>query len=76
MGSVEVTSESVNQKRVYPYDYLANFVDELEDFQRSIDEDKEPAASGIDGLKVTQVTCAVIDSARTGRAVKLEPLSI
>ena len=76
MGSVEVTSVSVNQKQVYPYDYLANFVDEIEDFQRAVEGDREPAATGIDGLRVTQVTSAVIESARTGRAVKVEPLSV
>lgn len=76
MGSVEVTSDSVNHKQVYPYDYLGNFVDELEDFQRAVEDDLEPAATGVDGLQVTRVTSAVIESARTGRAVKLEPLSI
>lgn len=76
MGSLQVTSESANHNLVYPYDYLANFVDELEDFHQAIEQDCEPAATGIDGLRVTQVTCAVIESARTGRAVKLEFLNI
>ncbi len=76
MGSVEVTSESGNQKRIYPYDYLANFVEELEDFQQAVEQDREPAATGEDGLRVTQITSAVIESARTGRALKLEPLSV
>ena len=76
MGSVEVTSETVNQKHTYPYDYLANFVGELEDFHQAVELDREPAATGEDGLQVTRVTSAVIESARNGRAVKLEPLSI
>ena len=71
MGRVEDTSESVNQKQTYPYDYLANFVAELEDFQQAVEQDREPAATGEDGLRVTQVTSAVIESARTGRAVTL-----
>ena len=76
MGSLHVTSESVNRKQTYPYDYLANFVDELQDFQRAVEEDREPSATGEDGLQVTRVTSAVIESARTGRAVKLEPLTV
>ena len=76
MGSIQVTSESVNMNHVYPYDYLANFVGEIEDFQQAVKQDRDPAATGIDGLRVTQVTSAAIESARTGRAVKLEPLTI
>ena len=75
-GRVEVVSESVNRTEVYPFHYLANFISELEDFHLAVEEDREPSASGLDGLQVTQVTSAMVKSARTGRAVKLEPLSI
>ena len=76
LGKVQVVSETFNHTEVYPYSYLANFISELEDFHQAIEEDREPVATGVDGLRVTQVTDAVIESARTGRAVKLEPLSI
>ena len=75
-GRVEVVSETVNRTEVYPYNYLANFISELEDFHRAVEEDREPAATGLDGLRVTQVTSAVVESARTGRAIKLDPLEI
>ncbi len=39
-------------------------------------EDRDPAASGIDGLKVVQVTVGMVESASTGRTVKLEPLPV
>ena len=76
LGRVQVASETVNRTEVYPYNYLANFIAELEDFQQAVEEDREPVATGIDGLRVTQVTSAVIQAAKTGRAVKLEPLNI
>jgi 1,5-anhydro-D-fructose reductase (1,5-anhydro-D-mannitol-forming) len=72
MGDVEVVSETVNQTESWDYDYLANFVAELTDFQAALKEDREPAATGIDGLRSTEVNSAVIQSAKTGRAVKIE----
>ena len=75
-GRVEVVSETVNRTEVYPYHLLANFILELEDFRRAVEEDREPAATGLDGLQVTQVTSAMVESARTGRAINLAPLDI
>ena len=72
MGSAEVVSETVNQTDEWEYDYLANFVDELTDFHSAIKEDREPAATGTDGLRSTEVNSAVIQSAKTGRSVKIE----
>ncbi|NQW22086.1 MAG: Gfo/Idh/MocA family oxidoreductase [SAR202 cluster bacterium] len=72
MGDVEVVSETVNQKESWEYDYLANFVAELEDFHAALKEDREPAATGTDGLRSTEINVAVIESARTGRAVKIQ----
>jgi len=49
---------------------------QIEDFNRAIEEDRDPAASGIDGLKLVQVTVGMVESASTGRTVKLEPLPV
>lgn len=76
MGRVQVVSETVNWAETYPYNYLGNFVAELDDFRQAVEQDREPAATGVDGLQVTRVTSALVESARTGRAVKLEPLSV
>jgi len=72
MGEVEVVSETVNQTESWEYDYLANFIAELADFHSAIKEDREPAATGVDGLRSTEINSAVIQSAQTGRAVKIE----
>ena len=72
MGSLEVVSETVNQTEEFEYDYLANFVAELSDFHAALKEDREPAATGTDGLRSTEVNSAVMESAKTGRVVKIE----
>jgi 1,5-anhydro-D-fructose reductase (1,5-anhydro-D-mannitol-forming) len=74
-GTFEVVSEAIHTTDTYPPQPLANFIDELDDFHRAIREDREPAANGLDGLRVVQVTLAMIASARDGRTVRLEPLT-
>jgi len=69
-------SETVHKTEVYPRTQLANFIDELADFHHAIREDREPAATGLDGLRVVQVTLAMIASARDGRTVKVAPLTV
>jgi 1,5-anhydro-D-fructose reductase (1,5-anhydro-D-mannitol-forming) len=75
-GTFEVVSETVHTTDTYPPQPLANFIDELDDFHRAIREDREPAATGLDGLRVVQVTLAMIASAREQRTVRLEPLTV
>jgi 1,5-anhydro-D-fructose reductase (1,5-anhydro-D-mannitol-forming) len=75
-GTLEVVSETVNKIAVYPPDLLANYVGELQDFSRAVVEGREPAATGLDGLRVVQVTLAMIASAREGRTVRIEPLAV
>jgi 1,5-anhydro-D-fructose reductase (1,5-anhydro-D-mannitol-forming) len=76
MGSLEVVSETINKTENFEYDYLANFVAELSDFRSALEEDQEPAATGTDGVRSTEVNSAVIESAKTGRAVKIERRSV
>ena len=76
LGWAEVVSATVNRTETFEYDYLANFVDELEDFGQAVGQGREPRATGLDGLKAAQVTAAAIESARTGRAKKIEYLEL
>ena len=75
-GSLEVSSETLNSTESYGPDALALFTWQTEDFNRAIQRDEDPLASGVDGLKAVQVTVAMIESASTGRTVKLEPLPV
>jgi len=47
-------------------------VAEIEDFQRAVATGGQPAATGLDGLRVVEVTLAMIESARMRRSVKIE----
>jgi 1,5-anhydro-D-fructose reductase (1,5-anhydro-D-mannitol-forming) len=75
-GMFDVVSETVHKTETYPTQPLANFIDELDDFHRAIREDREPAATGLDGLRVVQVTLAMIASARDKQTIRLEPLTV
>ena len=72
LGSAELVSGSGNESEAYEYDYLANFVAELNDFRDALESDRDPSATGEDGLKATQITAAAIESAKTGKAVKVQ----
>ncbi len=71
-GSLEVTSETVNDNISYTPDPLALFKWQTEGFNQAISRDEEPRASGIDGLRSVQVTEAMIESARSRRTVAVE----
>jgi 1,5-anhydro-D-fructose reductase (1,5-anhydro-D-mannitol-forming) len=75
-GALEVVSETLTTSETYAADLIANYTDEIVDFQRAINTNQEPAATGIDGLRVVQVTLAMIESARQGRTVKIQPLMV
>jgi len=69
-GRFETVSETLNETREYPEELLPNYVAEIEDFQQAVATDREPAATGVDGLRVVEVTVAMIESARSGRSVR------
>ena len=75
-GEVEVVSDTVQRREAYPDNYLGNFVAQTEDFQRAVAEDRDPAATGVDGLRAVETTLAAIESARTGKIVKIDPVAI
>lgn len=75
-GRVEIISETENDTEVCPGDFLGNYTAEIEDFHQAIESDTDPAATGVDGLRVVEVTLAMIESARTGRTMKIQPLEI
>jgi len=73
-GELRVSSETVNTTVAYEPDFVYLVKKNIEDFQQAIAEDREPAASGAHGLKLVQLTEAMVESAKTGRTIKLEPL--
>ena len=75
-GSLEVASETVNSTVSYTPDPLALSKWQIEGFNKAISLDEEPRASGLDGLRSVQVTVAMIESARTGRMVRVDPIDV
>ena len=75
-GKLEVESESVNLSESYEEDRLALYRLQTEAFNRFIERGEEFHASGEDGLLVVQVTSAIIESASSGRTVKIEPIRL
>ena len=72
LGKAEVVGATVNDSETYDYDYLANFVAELNDFRDALESGRDPSATGEDGLRATQITAAAIESAKTGKVVKVQ----
>jgi len=70
-GSLEISTAHVATRAAYqgcdPYRA------EIEAFNRSVVENLEPNASGVDGLNVVRITEAMLESARTGLSVAVTP---
>ena len=71
-GKVEVVSETLNQTEVYTQGRFGNFSGQLVEFHQAVEAGRDPSASGIDGLRVVEITLAMIESARHGRTVKVQ----
>jgi 1,5-anhydro-D-fructose reductase (1,5-anhydro-D-mannitol-forming) len=72
-GKLEVVSDSANLEEPYEGDLLSSYQLQIDAFRRAIQEGAEFDASGMDGLRAVQVASAIIESASTGRTVKIEP---
>jgi len=55
----------------YQFTLTNLFSTEIEAFNRAIEENTEPLANGIDGLRTDQVSAAMYESARLGKNVKI-----
>ena len=75
-GELDVVSETINTSESYERDMLTLYKLQTEAFNRSIQNDEEFHASGVDGLLTVQVTTAIIESASTGRSVKIERIEV
>ena len=75
-GRVSIDSGSLNQTQVYPSRFLGNFTSQMEEFAQAVEDGREPAAAGMDGLRVVEITLAMIQSAREGRTVKVNSVEV
>jgi glucose-fructose oxidoreductase len=70
--SVEIKAEGVFHKHQYPV--RDHFGPEIIHFANCILEGREPGPDGYDGLADAQIIAGIVESARTGRPVRLENL--
>ncbi len=71
-GSFEIMGEGgARIRQIAPVNC---YLEEINDFNRAVLQDGEPAAAGVDGLRVVEITVGVLRSRREGRAVRLEHL--
>ena len=75
-GELQVTSETVDLSESYEHDLQTLYRLQTEGFNRAIRNDEPFQESGEDGLRVVEVTSAIIESAATGRSVKVERASV
>ena len=75
-GKLEVVSDSGDLEEPYEGDLLSSYQRQIDAFRRAVQEGADFDASGMDGLRAVQVASAIIESASTGRTVKIEPLEI
>ena len=70
-GALTVATDALEIAQQYPHDPLAMYVRQVEAFNEAVASGTEPVASGWDGLKVAEVTLAMVESAKTGRTIRI-----
>ena len=75
-GELHVASETVNLSESYEHNLQTLYRSQTESFNQAIRNDEPFQASGEDGLRVVEVTSAIIESAATGRSVKVGKVSV
>ena len=73
-GTLTVRTDAMTIEESYePPDSIELYTRQVEAFNRAVSEGTEPAATGLDGLRVAEVTVAMVESARTGVQVTIAP---
>jgi 1,5-anhydro-D-fructose reductase (1,5-anhydro-D-mannitol-forming) len=75
-GKLEIASSTVNLVEPYEKNPLTLYKRQVEAFNRAVEKDEDFDASAVDGLRIVQITSAIIEAASTGRSVKIDPLLV
>jgi len=73
-GELIIEGDAVNLHETFPTEdpIPGLYIRAVEAFNKSITENTTPPASGCDGLEMVRVVDAILESSRTGRAVKVK----
>lgn len=75
-GTLDVDTETVQMNESYDDGLQELYKLQIDAFSSAVQNGEEFRASGIDGLRVVEVTSAIIESAASGRAVKVERAAV
>jgi len=84
-GKLQVDGDTFNLDMEYPSQKMdawgrlnpvyepitGNYVRQIEAFNKCIEDNTEPSASGVDGMQMVRVINAIRESAKSGKAVRL-----
>ncbi len=73
-GGGEVLMKSAEGTVRFQYNNPDLYKDEIEDFNRSVTENRHPAATGADGLLNAEISIALFESARMGKRIRIADL--
>ena len=74
--TLEVKSKSMNLEEESVRNPMILYQRQIEAFNRAVQQNEEFDATGIDGLSVVQATSAALESAASGRSVKVEAIEV
>ena len=67
-GALAVRTDALAEDETYPEHPFALYTKQVQAFDAAVEGNGEPLASGLDGLRVVEITLAMVESARTGRS--------
>ncbi|MEX2431540.1 MAG: Gfo/Idh/MocA family oxidoreductase [Dehalococcoidia bacterium] len=71
-GSLAVRTAATAEDQSYDQDPIALYTLQVDAFNTAVTNGTRPLATGLDGLRVAQITVAMVESSQTGRRVRLE----
>jgi len=71
-GGGELILKGDSVTTTYPFKKPHLYKEEVEDFNRSIQEGKDPAATGMDGLRAAEISIALFESSLQRKTIRLE----
>ena len=70
-GSLCASTDLINFNVNYDYDPIKLYTLQVEAFQRALQTNSQPLATGFDGLRTVELTLAMLESAKTMRGVEI-----
>ena len=70
-GALAVRTDALTEDETYPEHPFALYTKQVRAFDAAVEGNGEPLATGLDGLRVVEITLAMVESARTGSRVSL-----